>query len=72
MTNEEHYRKLERLHAAAPVSQRCGATITIADGHAEMRLVTRPEFYHAANLLGHGSGVFTRSAISLDRGIGYA
>ena len=144
MTDAEHHRKLERLYAAAPISQWYGATIAIADGRAEVRLATRPEFYHAANavhgsvyfralddaaffavnsrvrevfvltvsftvhfarpvtsgelravgrflhgsgrlflaeadllnsageMLGHGSGVFTRSSISLDPGIGYA
>jgi uncharacterized protein (TIGR00369 family) len=144
MTDPEHHRKLERLYAAAPVSQWYGATIAIADGQAEVRLATRPEFYHAAHavhgsvyfralddaaffavnsrvrdvlvltvsftvhfarpvasgelralgrllhgsgrlflaeadlfdstgkLLGHGSGVFTRSAITLDASIGYA
>ncbi len=114
MIDADHYRKLERLYAAAPVSQWYGASITIADGQAEVRLTTRPEFYHAATvsftvhfarpvtsgelravgrllhgrgrlflaeaelldgggeLLGHGSGVFTRSAIALEPGIGYA
>jgi uncharacterized protein (TIGR00369 family) len=144
MTDAEHYRKLERLYAAAPVSQWYGATILIGDGRAEVRLATRPEFYHAAHavhgsvyfralddaaffavnsrvrevlvltvsftvhfarpvtsgemlavgrllhgggrlflaeadlldgagqLLGHGSGVFARSAVSLDPSIGYA
>jgi uncharacterized protein (TIGR00369 family) len=144
MTDAEHYRKLERLYAAAPVSQWYGTTIAIADGRAEVRLTTRPEFFHAAHavhgsvyfralddaaffavnsrvrevlvltvsftvhfarpvtsgdlravgrlrhgsgrlflaesdlldsegkLLGHGSGVFTRSAIALDSNIGYS
>ena len=144
MTDAEHHRKLERLYAAAPISQWYGTTITIADGQAEVRLATRPEFYHSANavhgsvyfralddaaffavnsrvrevfvltvsftvhfarpvtsgelravgrflhgggrlflaeadlldsaggLLGHGSGVFARSSISLDPSIGYA
>jgi uncharacterized protein (TIGR00369 family) len=144
MSDTEHYRKLERLYAAAPISQWYGTRITIADGQAEVRVPTRPEFYHAAHavhgsvyfrvlddaaffavnsrvrevfvltvsftvhftrpvadgelraigrlrhesgrlfvaeadlldkaglLLGHGSGVFTRSAIALDPSLGYA
>jgi uncharacterized protein (TIGR00369 family) len=144
MTDAEHHRKLERLYAAAPISQWYGATIAIGDGQAEVRMATRPEFYHAAHavhgsvyfralddaaffavnsrvrevlvltvsftvhfarpvtngelraagrllhgsgrlflaeadlldgaghLLGHGSGVFTRSTIALDPSIGYA
>jgi uncharacterized protein (TIGR00369 family) len=53
----EHYRKLERLYAAAPVSQWYGATIAIAEGQAEVRIATRPEFYHAAHAV-HGSVYF--------------
>jgi uncharacterized protein (TIGR00369 family) len=144
MTDAEHYRKLERAYAGAPVSQWYGATVSVADGRAEVRFAIRPEFHHAAHavhgsvyfralddaaffavnsrvrdvfvltvsftvhftrpvssgemratgriihgggrlfmaestlvndageVLGHGSGVFTRSSIALDPGIGYA
>src|SRR5262245_28064507 len=57
MTDAEHYRKLERLYAAAPVTRWYGATIAIADGQAEVRLATRPEFYHSAHAV-HGSVYF--------------
>jgi uncharacterized protein (TIGR00369 family) len=57
VSDAEHYRKLERLYGAAPVSQWYGATITIADGQAEVRLVARPEFHHAARAV-HGSVYF--------------
>src|SRR6266498_4812701 len=57
MTDTEHHRKLERLYAAAPVSQWYGATITIGDGESEVRVTTRPEFYHAAHAV-HGSVYF--------------
>ena len=57
MTDGEHYRKLERLYAAAPVSQWYGATIAIAEGQAEVRIATRTEFYHAAHAV-HGSVYF--------------
>jgi uncharacterized protein (TIGR00369 family) len=57
MTDAEHHRKLERLYAAAPVSRWYGATIAVADGRAEVRLATRPEFYHAAHAV-HGSVYF--------------
>jgi uncharacterized protein (TIGR00369 family) len=57
MTEAEHYRKLERMYAAAPVSQWYGATIAVSDGQAEVRLATRPEFYHAAHAV-HGSVYF--------------
>jgi uncharacterized protein (TIGR00369 family) len=57
MSDTEHYRKLERLYAAAPISQWYGTRITIADGQAEVRVPTRPEFYHAAHAV-HGSVYF--------------
>jgi uncharacterized protein (TIGR00369 family) len=144
MIDAEHHRSLERLYAAAPITQWYGTRILISDGQAEVRLPTRSEFHHAAQavhgsvyfralddaaffavnsrvrevlvltvsftvhfvrpvatgelravgrllhgggrlffaesdlrndsgeLLAHGSGVFTRSAISLDPSIGYA
>jgi uncharacterized protein (TIGR00369 family) len=57
VTDAEHYRKLERLYAAAPVTQWYGAAIAIAEGEAEVRLTVRPEFYHAAHAV-HGSVYF--------------
>jgi uncharacterized protein (TIGR00369 family) len=55
--NPDHYRKLERLYDAAPVTRLYGAAITIGDGRAEVRLEARPEFHHAANAI-HGSVYF--------------
>jgi uncharacterized protein (TIGR00369 family) len=57
MTDAEHFRKLEQLYAAAPISQWYGATAAIADGHAEVRFAIRPEFLHAAHAV-HGSVYF--------------
>jgi uncharacterized protein (TIGR00369 family) len=57
VSDAEHYRKLERLYAAAPVTQWYGATIAIAEGQAEVRIATRPEFHHAAHAV-HGSVYF--------------
>jgi uncharacterized protein (TIGR00369 family) len=57
MSDEEHYRKLERLYAAAPISQWYGTHITVSDGRSEVRMMTRPEFFHAARAV-HGSVYF--------------
>jgi uncharacterized protein (TIGR00369 family) len=57
MSDTEHYRKLERLYAAAPISQWYGIAINVTDGQAEVRLKTRPEFHHAAHAV-HGSVYF--------------
>jgi uncharacterized protein (TIGR00369 family) len=53
----EHYRKLERAYASAPVTQWYGATIRIDAGSAEVRVAVRPEFHHAAHAV-HGSVYF--------------
>ena len=45
------------MYAAAPVSRSYGASIVVADGRAEVRIATRPEFYHAARAV-HGSVYF--------------
>ncbi|HEV8316131.1 MAG TPA: PaaI family thioesterase [Vicinamibacterales bacterium] len=57
MTDAEHHRKLERLYAAAPVSQWYGTRISINDGQAEVRLTIRREFFHSAHAV-HGSVYF--------------
>lgn len=54
MTDAEHFRKLEQLYAAAPISQWYGATAAIGDGHTEVSFAIRPEFHHAAHAV-HGS-----------------
>jgi uncharacterized protein (TIGR00369 family) len=57
VTDADHYRKLEHLYVAAPISRWYGISIAISDGKAEVRLPVRPEFYHAANAV-HGSVYF--------------
>src|SRR5262249_33650301 len=59
MSDTEHHRKLERLCATAPITQWFGTRITVADGQAEVRLATRPEFYHSAHAV-HGSVYFRK------------
>jgi uncharacterized protein (TIGR00369 family) len=57
MIDDDHYRKLERAYAAAPVSQWYGASVSVGDGRAEVRFAIRPEFCHAAHAV-HGSVYF--------------
>jgi uncharacterized protein (TIGR00369 family) len=57
ISDPEHYRKLERLYASAPITKWFGATIAVGDGLADVRLAVRPEFHHAANAV-HGSVYF--------------
>jgi len=57
MTDDDHFRKLERMYAAAPVSRWYGIRVIVSDGEAEVRLPVRPEFLHAAHAV-HGSVYF--------------
>jgi uncharacterized protein (TIGR00369 family) len=57
MGGAEHYRKLERLYEAAPVSRYNGSRVEIGEGRATVRIPIRPEFHHAAAAV-HGSLYF--------------
>lgn len=57
MDNEMHFRKLEQLYVAAPISRWYGVSIKIEDGCAEVRIPIKKDFYHAANAV-HGSVYF--------------
>ncbi len=48
-----HWRRLERLYEGAPVNEYFQPTIAIRDGEADITIVVRPDFYHAANAI-HG------------------
>ena len=48
-----HWRRLERLYRGAPVNGYFQPTIAIRDGEADIGIVVRPDFYHAANAI-HG------------------
>jgi len=56
-TDPEHYRKLERMYASAPVTQWYGATIRVDDGSAHVEIPIRSDFHHAAHAV-HGSVYF--------------
>ena len=57
MTNEEHYRKLERMYASAPLNEYYKPTMHISDGRAEVAIAVRRELFHAANAV-HGALYF--------------
>lgn len=57
MAGSEHHRKLERMYVAAPTNDYYEPTIRIGDGVAEIRIVVRPDFFHAARAV-HGSVYF--------------
>ncbi len=55
--NEEHYRKLERMYAGAPVNAYYRPVIRVGEGTAEVRIAVREDFYHAARAV-HGVAYF--------------
>ena len=57
MANPEHYRKLERMYAGAPVNSWFQPELTISQGRAELRAPVRAEFFHAAGAV-HGAVYF--------------
>ena len=64
----EHHRGLERLYATAPLR----AVGRLLHGGGRLFFAESDLLNDSGELLAHGSGVFTRSAISLDPTIGYA
>ena len=53
----EHFRKLERMYAAAPINQRDSPELTVEDGRAQLSMQVKPHHHHAAGAM-HGSIYF--------------
>jgi uncharacterized protein (TIGR00369 family) len=53
----EHFRKLERMYAAAPINHWYAPSLSVSSGRAEVRIPLRPEFHHSAGST-HGSVYF--------------
>lgn len=54
----EHFRRLERMYASAPINEYFAPRLQILNaGIAELRLTIRPEFHHAAHAA-HGAVYF--------------
>jgi uncharacterized protein (TIGR00369 family) len=54
---DEHFRKLERMYHGAPINRFFEPVIRISEGHAEITMAMKPDFFHAANAV-HGSVYF--------------
>jgi len=53
----EHFRKLERMYAAAPTNDYFKPKLRVEEGHAEVRIELRDDFHHAAGAT-HGAVYF--------------
>ncbi len=56
-TADEHFRRLERMYASAPINAFFAPALTVSDGRAEVTISVRPDFFHAAHAV-HGSVYF--------------
>jgi len=57
LPNEEHYRKLERMYASAPINDFFQPVMRVSDGQAVVTTQVRRDFFHAANAV-HGALYF--------------
>ena len=57
MGSDEHFRKLERLYASAPINAYFAPRLSVSEGRAEVSIPVRPDFFHAAHAV-HGSVYF--------------
>jgi uncharacterized protein (TIGR00369 family) len=54
---EQHFRKLERMYASAPINGYYAPVLRISDGAADLTIPIRRDFFHAAGAI-HGSVYF--------------
>ncbi len=57
MPNEEHFLKLERMYAQAPLNDYYQPEMHVSEGRAEVIVPVRQDFFHAAGAV-HGSVYF--------------
>jgi uncharacterized protein (TIGR00369 family) len=56
-SNDEHFRKLERMYHGAPINRIFEPVLHLSEGRAEITMPMKPDFFHAANAV-HGSVYF--------------
>jgi uncharacterized protein (TIGR00369 family) len=57
LSDEEHYRKLERMYASAPINDYFQPVMQVSEGRAVVSMKVRRDFFHAANAA-HGALYF--------------
>ena len=55
--SDDHFRKLERLYASAPINRFFEPTLRVSEGRAQVVAPIRPDLFHAAHAV-HGSVYF--------------
>ncbi len=54
---EQHYRRLERMYAGAPINRYFEPEMSVGEARATIKMIIRQDFHHAANAV-HGSVLF--------------
>lgn len=57
MSDDTHFRQLERMYLAAPINKIFPPKILVSEAGAEIQIDVKPEYFHAAGAV-HGSVVF--------------
>lgn len=57
MSEEKHFRQLERMYLAAPINKIFPPKITVSEAGAEIQIDVKPEYFHSAGAV-HGSVIF--------------
>ncbi|MFI5310360.1 MAG: PaaI family thioesterase [Gemmatimonadales bacterium] len=55
--DDEHFRKLERMYASAPINRYFRPALRVSEGGAEVTMTVRDDFFHAAHAV-HGAVYF--------------
>ena len=57
MSDEAHFRKLERMYLAAPINKIFPPKIVVSEANAEIQIDVKPEYFHSVGAV-HGSVIF--------------
>lgn len=57
VNGDQHFRRLERMYASAPINRWFEPEMTVGEGRATVKMIIRKDFFHAAGAV-HGSVVF--------------
>lgn len=57
ISDDEHYRRLERMYLSAPINAIFSPTIHISEGRTDIVIPVKRDFHHAANAV-HGAVYF--------------
>ncbi|MFL0804127.1 MAG: PaaI family thioesterase [Agarilytica sp.] len=57
MSNEDHYRRLERMYDSSPINTFFNPTLVVEEGYSTIDMMVEEKFFHAAHAV-HGAVYF--------------